>query len=335
MKKAILFIAMLSAIPAMAMSATLTKTGPIAYGGYLVNESGLAYSTSATLDVDSYGARKVSAVVSLTSTTFTSGTFTDGTQSTGSVTVASTTSLSGVTLKINRITLTAGTDYVVDVPTKTATNIAAAINANSFLAPIILAEASGSVVTSTSVAVGGNYTMAVSNAAKLTLSGANMTGGTGAYYSAASDTIRIASHGYTLGLPVLYTQGAAIGGLTDQTTYYVIPVDTNSIKLSATSTGAIAGLPVNITTQRAQLTANTYTLAPLEIDGNASYKWQESNDGTTYFDMGVSSVTVVSPYTLDVSTQDFSDVNFRYLRLNITAPTYGGIQIKAATHVKE
>lgn len=313
-----------------------TKTSLKSYNGTLANETGLAYSNTYVVDMSSYDAAKASAQVDYGSATFSAATFTDGTQSTGSVTVLSTTALSGVTLTINRVTLTAGTDYVVDVPTQTAANIATAINANSFLAPIILAEASGSVVTSTSVAVGGNYPMSVSNATKLSLSGANMTGGTRAYYSAATDKITIASHGFTLGLPVLYSRPSGdIGGLTTGTTYYIIPIDANTVELATTSARAILGLNINLTTQNAQLTAHTFTLAPLAITGTPGFKWQVSNDGTDYYDLNVSSITMGS-YTAPYSTYmwDFSDMNYRYLRMNVTGPTTGGILLKAIMNLK-
>lgn len=339
MKKIITILSVILVAASIASAQTLTKTSPSSYAGYLANEIGLAYSNTFTLDVASYDADKVSAVVNYASTTFVSKSFTDGSQSTGSVTVVSTVALSGVTLNIGGITVTAGTSFpVVNSLADTATNLAQAINASTCpLSSMMSVQAIDNVIYATSTLVGGNYAMATSNSNKLSVSGANMTGGKGAYYSAANDTIQIASHGFTLGLPVLYTQGAAIGGLTDQETYYVIPVDSNNIKLASTSTGAVAGLAVNITTQRAQTSANTYTLAPLAMGAsNASAKWQYSNDGINYLDVPtIASISISSATTSAFAGWDFGVYDYRYLRLNVTGPTQGGIAIKAMLHVKK
>ncbi len=339
MKKIITTLSVFLVATLAASAQTLSKTSPNSYAGYLANETGLAYSNTFALDMASYDAAKVSAVVNYASTTFASKTFTDGAQSTGSVTVVSTVALSGVTLNIGGITVTAGTSFpVVNSLSDTAANLAQAINASTCpLSSILSAEAIGSVVYTTSTYVGGNYSMATSNSNKLSVSGANMTGGKGAYYSAADDTIQIAAHGFTTALPVLYTEGAAIGGLTDQTTYYVIPVDSGNIKLAATSTGAVAGLAVNITTQRAQTSANTYILAPLDMGAsNASAKWQYSNDGTNYLDVpDVASILVSSATSSTFAGWDFGAYDYRYLRLNVTGPTQGGILLKAVMHVKK
>lgn len=338
MKKIITTLSLVLVAASMAAAQTLTKTSPNSYAGYLANETGLAYSNTFPLDLTQYDAAKVSAVVNYASTTFASKTFTDGAQSTGSVTIVSTVSMSGVKLTIGGVSVTAGTSFpIVDSLANTAANLAQAINASTCpLSTMLSAEAIGNVVYATSTLVGGNYAMSTSNANKISVSGANMTGGKGAYYSAASDTIQIASHGFQLALPLLYTQGAAIGGLTDQTTYYAIPVDSGNIKLASTSTGAVAGSAVNITTQRAQTSANTYTLAPLAMGvNNASAKWQYSNDGTNYIDVPtVASIFVSSATSSTFAGWDFGVYDYRYLRLNVTGPTQGGIALKAMMHVK-
>ena len=61
-----------------------------------------------------------------------------------------------------------------------------------------------------------------------------------------ADTITINNHGYATGLRVVYTVegGAAITNLTDATSYYVIKVDANTIKLAASEANAKADTPV-------------------------------------------------------------------------------------------
>lgn len=83
---------------------------------------------------------------------------------------------------------------------------------------------------------------------------------------AAADTIDIRGTSFVTGDAVLYTVTAdanAIGGLTSGTTYYVIRVDDNTIKLATNSSNATAGTAVNIsavgtgTADTLQLTAPT------------------------------------------------------------------------------
>ena len=341
MKK--ILLAVLLALPSMAMADTLSKASAHWYGGYMVNETGLTHSATFSLSLPLYDGQKLSAEVVYTSATYSASTFTDGSQSTGNITVLSTTALSGVTLTIGGVTITAGTGYLVGASVNaTAANLAQGINASTCaISGMLSAQAIGAVVYTTSTLIGGNFAMASSNAAKLLVSGANMTGGVGAYYSAATDIITVPAHKFTLGLPVLYVQGAAIGGLTTQTTYYVIPIDANNIYLSSTNALAIT-VPVStnthndITTQRAQTTANTYTLTPLAISGTPGFYWQGSNDGTNFFNINISSVSMTS-YTLGGATVgfDFDNYNFTQLFLNVAGPTTGGIYLKANVAIKQ
>ena len=336
MKK--IFIAALLALPSMAMAQTLVKTSAHSYDGNMVNETGLTHSATYSLSLPLYDGNKVSVVVTYASAAFTAATFSDGAQSTGAVTILSTTALSGESITIAGTPLVAGTDFLVGASVNaTASNLARVINASTCpLASIMSATAVGAVVTATISVVGQNYPLVTSNVAKMRLSGALTTGGTGAYYSAATDNIILPSHGFTLGLPLLYTQGAAIGGLTSGTTYYAIPVDANTIKLAASSALALAGTYVNITTQRSQLVANTYTLAPLAIAGTPGFYFQGSNDGTHFVTINISSVSINS-YTAGGATVgfDFDNFNFQQLFMNVTGPTAGAILLKAVAFIKQ
>ena len=64
----------------------------------------------------------------------------------------------------------------------------------------------------------------------------------------ADDTLTITGHGYATGLRVVYTAegGTAVTGLTDGTSYYVIKVDANTIKLAASEDAALADSPTAI-----------------------------------------------------------------------------------------
>jgi len=79
-----------------------------------------------------------------------------------------------------------------------------------------------------------------------------------------AETIAIPSHGFATGDAVAYeASDTAIGGLTDGTTYYVIRVDANTIKLATNASNATAGTAINLSAVGAgdadtlQLTAPT------------------------------------------------------------------------------
>lgn len=65
----------------------------------------------------------------------------------------------------------------------------------------------------------------------------------------ANDTITINTHGFTTADKVTYTDGGntAVSGLSDGGTFYVIVVDSNTIKLAASESNANAGTAINIT----------------------------------------------------------------------------------------
>ena len=162
-----------------------------------------------------------------------------------------------------------------------------------------------------------------------------MFGGTDAAYtlvSGSATVINISSHGFTKGLEVLFsTAGTGLTGLTNQTTYYVIPITANSISLATTSALALANWPVVFTSSAAGTTAHTWTLAPLAIAGTSSYKWEVSNDGVNWFDAGQSTVSIPTASfvsTGTVNTWDFSPIDYAWIRLNVKAPSAGGLKLQ-------
>jgi hypothetical protein len=154
-----------------------------------------------------------------------------------------------------------------------------------------------------------------------------MTGGAASNVVTASSKLNVTAHGLTTGLPVLYTApaGTSPGALVANTTYYAIRVDANNFYLASSQANAVAGTKVSISTQTAR-GGGSFVLTPLAIAGTPSFKWEYSNDNANWSNVSVSSVTMSSlaPAT---TTWDFGTVNYRYLRLNVVAPTAGGISI--------
>lgn len=266
-------------------------------------------------------------------------------------------------IAINNVSLIQGRDWTVGASTAaTATSIAAAINANTSLntiitstAPTVCSLRCGVVIaTSTAVGTSNGYALFSSSQAALTLSGvvttnsvgngtSAMTGGTASGITLNSPIITAANsytpllqgQAGTTGLAVLYTSGSlAIGGLTNQTTYYVIPISRTQFELASSRANAVAGTYITITSSSAQTTAHTYSLAPLTITGTPSFKWQGSNDNSSWNDVNIASVTFPSPYTADSTTWDFGSVNYQYMRLAVIGPTTGGVNLVVNTQGK-
>jgi len=77
----------------------------------------------------------------------------------------------------------------------------------------------------------------------------------------ATENINIPAHGFAHCHTVRFsTTTTAPTGLTNNTTYYVIYVDTNNIKLATTFNNAVAGTAINITAQG----SGTHTISPME-----------------------------------------------------------------------
>ncbi len=255
---------------------------------------------------------------------------------------------------VNGRTYTAGADFVTGTTAATATSLAAAINATAATYGVS-AAAQASVVRTTSTAVGvaANYITASSSQAALVLSapftaagGAAtglMTGGLDSAITINSANIALATHSFTTGLQVLYSGTPAIGGLTTGTTYFVVAVNPNVIRLSSTSAVAQTGNGIVITSSQTPTTSNTYTLAPLAFSiGSAAAKWQVSNDGANWADytttavgISVPTLTLTPVFPSSTTVQDFGLVDYGWMRYNITGPTSGGINLKVILNSKD
>lgn len=239
------------------------------------------------------------------------------------------------TLNIGGVILLQGRDFTAATSTSaTASSIASAINANSQLSNNISATASGSTVTVTSLLASSskNFGMVSSSPSNLIVSG--MSGGISPAWSLNSGVINIPNNQFTLAMPVLFNQGSspAIGGLTNQTTYYVIPVDSNDIELATTSALAQSGTFIDLTSSSTLTTAPDYTLEPLPSVAPAGLQFEVSNDGVNFFDLANSSVTISAFNGPQTATFNFGSLGYRYLELYVTAPPQGGLSVDATLY---
>lgn len=256
------------------------------------------------------------------------------TNNSATLTIASATFLGGrdaTTVSVNGFSFRAGTNFAIGgSAATTAGNLRTAINARARLSTYVLAGVATSSVTVQSKKVNGSYNfpMTTSNSAAISVLHPTMIGAASASYALGSKNITIPAHGYTTALPLLYGIGsaAAISGLTDQTTYYAIPVDANTLQLASSSGNAQAGTGIVLASSSTLAAAKTYSLAPLAfVAGSTGFKWQVSNDGTTWTDLAVTSITYSTPGSYSWA---FGPVGFTYLGLNVTGPTSGGLSLQ-------
>lgn len=337
-----------------------------------VNLDNLISASSNTTGVDANAAATCAAgncgvVYTTATTTGSAGNVTFNTSNALAISTSATTMTGGqdnAVACINNICVTANKDwYPVTSNAQTATNLASAFNtAASSL--VITAAAAGSIVSATSTIVGptGDYAIRTSTQNNLTIApytsssvvtgGASgfMTGGTASSYTINTQSIRIVNHGYPTALKVsissttgnvgLSYSTASVGGtpvaLGFGTTWYVIPVDANTIQLSQTSTGAVAGSAVTLVSSRALTTADVWTIHVATASGPTSYGFYESNDGTNFWSVG-SSVTIadtvsfVNPSTF--TYLDFGNIDAKWLQLNVSPPSIAGaVSVKAIMH---
>lgn len=137
------------------------------------------------------------------------------------------------------------------------------------------------------------------------------------------------SYTYGLGQQLLLTNtSTAPTGLTAGTTYFAIPVTDTLFKLSNTSTGAVAGVALDIT---ATSTATVAKFNPMSISmGAAGMTWEASNDGTNYTSIGSScTMTTVGAGGTSNQIRDFGTFAYRYLRLTFNGVTSGTMRLRA------
>jgi hypothetical protein len=235
-------------------------------------------------------------------------------------------------LSVNGKILIEGTDFNAVTSTHvTAGNIKNALNSSSATIGVECStDAVLGVVHATSTAVGANtnYGIFSSLTSSLTVTNSRMFGGTDSDVS--NSVFTKSSHGLATGLPVLYTKTAGTDpqNLAANTTYYSILLTANTFKLASSLANAKAGTAITVSTVTG---GGTFVLTPLGITGTPSFKWQVSDDNanwsdftTTIQNVSISSVTMTS-LALASTMWDFGMVDHRYLRLNVVAPTAGGI----------
>jgi hypothetical protein len=141
------------------------------------------------------------------------------------------------------------------------------------------------------------------------------TAGVDSKVDVSANTIAIASHGYLDGLKLQASStGTLPAGITTATNYFVIVVDSNTIKLATSLSNALAGTAIDLTDQGTS--GATGTLTPTTTV-TGTILLQASNDDITYVTISGSSQNISGAGSF---FWNVSDVFYKFVRLqqNIT-----------------
>ena len=131
-----------------------------------------------------------------------------------------------------------------------------------------------------------------------------------------ADEITLTAHGLaTATVGQLTSTGTLPAGLSAATNYYVIVVDTNTIKLATSAANAQAGTPVNITGQGTD--GATHTFTPTAISGG-QVKLQGTVDDTDL---------VASPLWVDITNSEVSISASDEIIWDVIDPMYSSFRV--------
>lgn len=246
-------------------------------------------------------------------------------------------------LTIGAKTFTQGTDWTAGASTTTAVlALGNAIAGAGLSLSTAASDGLGNIsLTSTLNGTAYNYAITSSTPTALSVSAGAMTGGANSAFVLNSQLITSSiTTGFTLGLPVIYSSATlAIGGLTNQTTYYVVPFSGTQFYLAACSSCAYNQLGganyVTVTSTNSGTTLHTYKLAPIVWTGSATYLWQTSNDNTNWSTAPSTNTVSISGSSNSPLSISWGVLGYRYLRLKFTAQTWGGLNISVPVYLKQ
>lgn len=240
-----------------------------------------------------------------------------------------------VNLVISGAVFTGGRDFgTVTVNGQVLTAVAAGAGANQFVAETsndvtatnlevaveavtgIQSSVTNAIVTVQAATVGtaGNSIALVVSASNggVTRSAATLTGGIANAIDADEHTITLPAHGMSTGLKVNYdvSAGTTVDNLVNNTDYWVIRVDDDTIQLATTEENAEAGTEIEIAAADDAVGGGTFTLTPTALDLDTTISG--SNDGVNW---------VTLPSSTDTSTSSES-ILFEY-----PTPTYAYLKV--------
>jgi hypothetical protein len=140
-----------------------------------------------------------------------------------------------------------------------------------------------------------------------------------------ANTIAAPAHGWATGRKVAATTGGTLPGGLSATTYYVIVVDSDTIKLASSLVNAQAGTAVDITSAAG---GGTHTLTPAALSG-ASVKFQWSPDDSNWYDLAGQSQNITVTGNLGFLV---TDTGYKSIRA-VTAISAGQVNIQVIGNI--
>jgi len=142
-----------------------------------------------------------------------------------------------------------------------------------------------------------------------------------------ADSIAVGTHGYVTGLKVALTGTNLPTGLS-ATDYWVIVVNSTTIKVASSLVLALAGTPVDITGQGTTADA---VFTPTAL-GSSTLACYASNDGVNWVALTSQTVTIT---TTGSSLFRLGEPDYRYLQIRFTAPTAGALTLTVFVNVRK
>ena len=150
---------------------------------------------------------------------------------------------------------------------------------------------------------------------------------------ATADTV-VSSVTYPAGFALLYTSTSFLGGgLSNNTTYYAIPLAGNLLSLATSQANALLGTAFNITAA----TSGTFQLKPIDVQASSAYilRWQYSNDNSNWYNSSLSTITISGATTTTNYLWDFGFTTYKYIRCALTAGGFGALKLKLQSYGKQ
>ena len=202
----------------------------------------------------------------------------------------------------------------------------AAVTGINFSSASIVAN---SVIYATATVVGNAYDYTIYSTTPTALTVTGISGGVSGNINYALDRI-ISTNTYPTGLAVLLTNNAGTlpTGLTANTTYFIVNPNGLYFQLATTKLNASSGAVINLVDSTKDRGNFTVTAATVSAGFPFSFKWQVSNDNLNYYDLSVTSVTVLNTTGWSNYVWDFAKMNYEYIRCNLLSGKWGSIYLK-------
>lgn len=225
-------------------------------------------------------------------------------------------------------TLVEGDDFTAETSNNvTADNLAAAIDA---LDEVQAANPAAAIITVKAATVGtaGNAIDTSQTGLGVTVEQATLENGEDSAVDGVEFTISIPSHGYSTGVKVNYDVlgGTTLDNLVNNTDYWVIKVDDDTIALALTEEDAIDDVRIEIADADDAVGGGSFQLTPTTIDVDIVVS--ASNDATEWVELESDSLSATGALLYEYPT-----VSFRYLKVEVD-PNDSEAGVEVTLHTK-